>query len=53
MHEPAPVSEPASPDDGLERLPRGELLGRARELDIDGRTKMSKAQLISAIRRAA
>jgi hypothetical protein len=40
------------PDD-LDGLTRGELLGRARELDIDGRTRMSKAQLVSAIRAAS
>ena len=39
--------------DDLDGLTRGELLGRARELDIDGRTKMSKAQLVSAIRAAS
>ena len=39
--------------DDLDGLTRGELLGRARELDIDGRTKMLKAQLVSAIRAAS
>jgi hypothetical protein len=41
------------PADDLTGLTRGELLGRARELDIDGRTKMSKAQLVDAIRSAS
>lgn len=48
----APVARPEVVDD-LEGLSRGELLGRARELDIDGRTKMSKAQLVNAIRAAS
>lgn len=53
---PAPTTaRPVAPQvaDDLEGLSRGELLGRARELDIDGRTKMSKQQLVAAIRAAS
>ena len=64
VRQPAPVPEPASvrtpppirevvEEDDLGTLSRGELLGRARELDIDGRTKMSKSQLVNAIRAAS
>ena len=40
-------------DGRLERLSKEELLERARELDVSGRSKMSKDELIRAVREAA
>ena len=39
-----------NPRQPLERRPKQELYNQARNLDIDGRSKMNKAQLITAIR---
>lgn len=47
----APVRKSAADD--LEKLSRQELYDRAQTLDIPGRSKMGKAELIAAIRRAA
>lgn len=41
----------ADPDD-LSEMTKAELYDRAQDLDIEGRSSMSKAELISAIRRA-
>lgn len=40
-----------NPTRGLEDRTRDELYNRARELDIDGRSKMNKDELVQAIRR--
>jgi hypothetical protein len=49
-----PRKAPASGRDGddLAGLTRAELLRRARELDVEGRSSMSKAALVEAVRRA-
>ncbi len=47
----SPAAETGTAD--LEELPKPELLARAAELDIPGRSKMSKPELIKAIRAAA
>jgi DNA end-binding protein Ku len=39
--------------DGLEKMSAAELSERARKLDISGRSKMTKAELVDAIREAA
>jgi DNA end-binding protein Ku len=39
--------------DGLEELPKSELEQRARDADIEGRSKMSKDELVEALRAAA
>jgi hypothetical protein len=39
-----------NPRHGLESRSKTELENRARELHIDGRSKMSKAELVEAIR---
>lgn len=40
-----------NPNTGLESRSKQELYNRARELGIDGRSKMSKQQLVRAIRK--
>jgi len=40
-----------NPNSALESRPKTELMNRARELDISGRSKMNKDELIRAIRR--
>ncbi|MQA90556.1 MAG: addiction module toxin RelE [Gemmatimonas sp.] len=40
-----------NPNVGLEGRTKNELYNRAKELDIEGRSKMTKNELISAIRR--
>ena len=40
-----------NPNLGLESRTRDELYNRAKELDIEGRSKMNKAELVAAIRR--
>lgn len=40
-----------NPNTGLEERTRDELYNRARELDIKGRSRMSKEDLVKAIRR--
>lgn len=40
-----------NPNSSLEDRTKQELANRARELDISGRSKMSKAELVKAIRR--
>lgn len=40
-----------NPNTRLEERTRKELLQRARDLDIDGRSKMDKSELIEAIRK--
>ena len=47
----SPAAETGTAD--LDELPKPELLARAAELDIPGRSKMSKPELIKAIRAAA
>jgi hypothetical protein len=44
------TSGTGNPNVSLEERPRSELYNRAKELDIDGRSKMSKGELIQAIR---
>jgi len=44
------VAAPVAVDDGLDTLSKDELYTRATELDIDGRSKMSKDELAAAIR---
>lgn len=39
-----------SPNRSLEDRPRQELYNRAKELDIEGRSKMNKGELVKAIR---
>jgi hypothetical protein len=39
-----------NPNTGLDERTKDELLNRARELDVKGRSKMSKAELAKAIR---
>ena len=41
-----------NPNKPLEQRTRAELYNRARELDIDGRSKMDKDALVEAIRKA-
>ncbi|MCA9515238.1 MAG: Rho termination factor N-terminal domain-containing protein, partial [Myxococcales bacterium] len=41
-----------NPNKGLEARTKDELYNRAKELDIDGRSKMTKDELIRAIRKA-
>lgn len=41
-----------NPNTRLESRTRDELYNRARELDIDGRSRMSKSELVDAIRQA-
>ena len=41
-----------NPNQPLEQRTRAELYNRARELDIDGRSKMDKDALVEAIRKA-
>lgn len=43
---------PWSDEDDLEELSRAELYERAKALDIEGRSRMSKAQLLDAVRGA-
>ena len=45
------TSGTGNPNRSLEERSRQELYNRAKELDIDGRSKMSKAQLVRAIQR--
>jgi hypothetical protein len=48
-----PTDEPppsGAPDDNLERLTKSELYRRAKDAGIAGRSEMSKAQLIAALR---
>jgi hypothetical protein len=40
-----------NPNRGLEARTKDELYNRARDLDIDGRSRMSKDELVRAIRR--
>lgn len=40
-----------NPNESLESRTKDELYNRARELDIEGRSRMSKRQLVAAIRR--
>jgi hypothetical protein len=40
-----------NPNTGLEERTKQELYNRAKQLDIDGRSKMTKRELIDAIRR--
>ena len=40
-----------NPNKGLEDRTKDELYNRAQELNIDGRSKMSKKELVAAIRR--
>jgi plasmid stabilization system protein ParE len=40
-----------NPNRGLESRTRDELYNRAKEMDIEGRSKMSKDELLQAIRR--
>ena len=42
-----------NPNHPLEERSKRELYNRAQELDIEGRSKMKKAQLVKAIRRRA
>jgi hypothetical protein len=44
------TGNPAAP---LEQLTRDELYNRAKRLEVAGRARMSKAELIEAVRRAA
>lgn len=41
-----------NPNTSLEDRTRKELYNRARQLDIEGRSRMDKAELVSAIRKA-
>lgn len=41
-----------NPNTSLEQRSRRELYNRARQLDIEGRSRMDKAELVSAIRQA-
>lgn len=41
-----------NPNTSLEQRTRRELYNRARQLDIEGRSRMDKAELVSAIRQA-
>ena len=45
------TSGTGNPDSPLEDRTRDELVNRARELDIEGRSDMSKDELVSAIRK--
>ncbi len=45
-------AEPKGPDDDLESRSKQELYDMAQELDIDGRSKMTKKELIRAIEKA-
>jgi len=47
------TSGTGNPNRPLEERTRDELYNRAQELDIKGRSKMSKVSLITAIRRAS
>ena len=47
------TSGTGNPNRSLEDRSKQELYNRARELDIDGRSKMSKQQLVRAIRKAS
>jgi plasmid stabilization system protein ParE len=47
------TSGTGNPTHRLEDRSKQELYNRARELDIDGRSKMSKQQLVRAIRKAS
>jgi hypothetical protein len=47
---PPPSADRAAEDEDLERLTRPELYRRAKEAGIAGRSEMSKAQLIAALR---
>jgi DNA end-binding protein Ku len=42
-----------APDDDLEQLSKDELIERARELDVEGRSSMNKRELIRAIGKAS
>jgi DNA end-binding protein Ku len=50
---PARGSSNGASRDELEELPKSELEKRAREADIEGRSKMSKEELVEALRAAA
>jgi DNA end-binding protein Ku len=50
---PARSSSNGAGGDELEELPKSELEKRAREADIEGRSKMSKEELVEALRAAA
>jgi hypothetical protein len=50
---PAGASDGAGARDGLDRLSKSELEKRARDAEIEGRSKMSKQELIEALRTAA
>lgn len=50
LAEEPPAASEVTPDEDLERLTRPELYRRAREAGIAGRSEMSKAQLIAALR---
>jgi DNA end-binding protein Ku len=50
---PARGSSNGARRDELEELPKSELEQRARDADIEGRSKMSKEELIEALRAAA
>ena len=45
------MSEQPSRGTSYEDWTKAQLLGRARELDIDGRATMNKAELVDALRR--
>lgn len=47
------TSGTGNPNTPLESRTRRELYNRARELDIDGRSSMTKAELVRAIRQAS
>ena len=46
------TSGTGNPNRGLETRTRDELYNRAKDLNIQGRSKMNKSQLVSAIRKA-
>ena len=45
-----PLHEPKGPSDRLEEQTRDELYDRAKELNVGGRSRMTKEQLMEAIR---
>ena len=49
--EPAAPAEPAAPEQQFDQMTREELYKLAKERDIPGRSKMTKKQLVAALRK--